>query len=319
MAAASPHISLAAENIQLFGITTSNALLTTWIVMAVLFILAFLATRQLKKKPGRGQMITELLIGGLFKFFENLGGTHGKKYAPLAVTMFLFIVLSNWFGLLPGVGTIGFFEEGKAHATKFVSRVLASPAAVVETAVVKEESHEEAGAAGTVKEETTSQSHEGEKAEEGHKKFVPLFRGPTADLNLTIALALIAVGAVQFFGFSIAGPSYIRKFIDIKSPINFFVGLLEIISDVSKIASFAFRLFGNVFAGEVLLTVMAFLPYALIGVPPLFLPIPFYLLEIFVGLIQGLVFAMLTTVFINVAVSHGEHLAHEKKHAKAHA
>lgn len=309
MAAGSPHISLAAEPVTIAGITVSNALLTTWIVMALLIVLSILATKNLKKRPGRGQVITELLIGGLFKFFENLGGTHGKRYAPLAVTIFVFVVLSNWVGFMPGVGTIGFFKEGKEHVTRFVSNVLAESAPVVVN------DHDEAGTAAVVKEETSTEKgaavHEEEKA---HTKFIPLFRGPTADLNMTIALGLIAVGAIQYFGFTIAGISYIKKFFDFRSPIYFFVGILELLSDVSKIASFAFRLFGNIFAGEVLLTVMAFLPFALLGVPPLLLPIPFYLLEIFVGVIQGLVFAMLTTVFINVAVSHGEHLAHEKHH-----
>lgn len=322
MAVASPHISLAAESFTIAGVTVSNALLTTWIVMAVLVILSVLATKKLKNKPGRGQMLVELLVGGLFSFFEKLGGSHGKTYAPLAVTLFLFIVLSNWAGLIPGVGTIGFFEEGKEHATKIIQRVVASTP-VTETAVSLETTETEAV--------TTAEEHavtsEGEQAAEAehteaaaHTKFVPLFRGPTADLNLTIALALIAFGAIQFYGFKLGGFNYLTKFINISSPIGFFVGILEILSDLSKIASFAFRLFGNVFAGEVLLTVMAFLPLALVGLPPFFLPIPFYLLELFVGVIQGLVFAMLTVVFINVAVSHAEHVAHEKAHKKlAHA
>lgn len=313
MAAASPHISLAAENVGSLGgvIPISNALLTTWLVMAALILLSIVATRNLKTKPGRGQMITELLVGGLFSFFTNLGGKHGKKFAPLAVTLFLFIVMSNWAGLLPGVGTIGFFENG-AHATTIVSQASAATQVVSES---KQESpgteiHEAQGVGGEVV--GSELDKQDEKSAESYTKFVPLFRGPTADLNLTIALGLIAFAAIQYFGFTLGGGiNYIKKFIDLRSPIYFFVGILEIISDISKIISFAFRLFGNIFAGEVLLTVMAFLPVALIGVPPLLLPIPFYLLEIFVGVIQGLVFAMLTTVFLNVAVSHGDHGSHE--------
>lgn len=312
MAAASPHISLAAETIgNIAGFPISNGLLTTWIVTVFLISISLLATRNLKMKPGRGQMITELLVGGLFTFFTNLGGKHGKKFAPLAVTLFLFIVTSNWSGLLPGVGTVGIYENAKEHAAAFTKKVLA----VTETVVSNEEN------APIVNDEhaVVASDHAEEKtAEAAHSKFIPIFRGPTADLNVTLALGLIAFGAIQFFGFTISGPGYIKKFIDLRSPIYFFVGLLEIVSDVSKIISFAFRLFGNVFAGEVLLTVMAFLPFALMGVPPLLLPIPFYLLEIFVGVIQGLVFAMLTTVFLNVAVSHGDH-GHDEHKSAAHA
>lgn len=133
----------------------------------------------------------------------------------------------------------------------------------------------------------------------GEIKFVPLLRAATADLNTTIALALIAMVSVQYFGFSISGPHYGSKFFNFKSPIQFFLGILELISDVSKIISFAFRLFGNIFAGEVLLAVLAFLI-------PFIVPLPFLTMELFVGFIQALVFSMLTAVFLNVAVSHGE-------------
>lgn len=129
-------------------------------------------------------------------------------------------------------------------------------------------------------------------------KFVPLFRAATADLNTTIALALVAMLAVQYFGFAISGPHYGTKFINISSPIQFFLGILELVSDFSKIISFAFRLFGNIFAGEVLLAVLAFLI-------PFVVPLPFITMELFVGFIQALVFSMLTAVFLNVAVSHG--------------
>lgn len=132
------------------------------------------------------------------------------------------------------------------------------------------------------------------KLEEGTKVFIPLFRGATADLNTTLALALISVGAIQYFGLSTLRLPYLRRFFNFKSPIDAFVGILELISDFAKIISFAFRLFGNIFAGEVLLVVMSFLI-------PVLAPLPFYGLELFVGFIQALVFAMLTLVFLNVA------------------
>lgn len=129
----------------------------------------------------------------------------------------------------------------------------------------------------------------------GESAFVPILRSTNTDLNTTLALALISVIAIQIFGIMAIGfGKYIKKYINFSSPINFFVGLLEAISEAAKIISFAFRLFGNIFAGEVLLVVITFLiPYVL--------PVPFYGLELFVGFIQALVFAMLSLVFMTVA------------------
>lgn len=129
----------------------------------------------------------------------------------------------------------------------------------------------------------------------GHE-LVPLLRGGTADLNITLGTAILAVFMVQVFGYKNLGMSYFKKFIDFSSPINFFVGILEIVSEFAKIVSFSFRLFGNIFAGEVLLAVIAFLL-------PLFGPLPFIGLEIFVGFIQALVFAALTLAFADIATS----------------
>ncbi|MBI3379554.1 F0F1 ATP synthase subunit A [Candidatus Gottesmanbacteria bacterium] len=139
-----------------------------------------------------------------------------------------------------------------------------------------------------------------EKIEEGHKLFIPLFRSGTADLNTTLGLALIAVIVVQFTGFKTLGVTYLKKFINFSNPILFFVGILELISEFTKVISFAFRLFGNIFAGEVLLTVIAFLM-------PLLVPVPFLGLELFVGFIQALIFSMLTSVFIALATTKSEH------------
>lgn len=129
----------------------------------------------------------------------------------------------------------------------------------------------------------------------GEHILVPLFRGGNADLNTTLALAIVAVIAVQVFGIATIGAvKYAKKFINFNGPINFFVGALELISEFSKMISFSFRLFGNIFAGEVLLMVIGFLA-------PYVAPVPFFLLELFVGMIQALVFMMLTLVFIKGA------------------
>lgn len=137
---------------------------------------------------------------------------------------------------------------------------------------------------------------------EGEHVLVPLLRPGNADLNNTLALAVISVLSIQFFGIITIGFfKYFSKFINFKGPIEFFIGLLELVSEIAKILSFSLRLFGNIFAGEVLLTViMVILPY--LG------PIPFSMLELFVGVIQALVFMMLTLVFIKIATSsHDEH------------
>src|SRR5262249_28496262 len=144
---------------------------------------------------------------------------------PFIATFFLFILLNNWCGLIPGVGTIGFFEH---------------------------------------------------EAKEGAAVFVPYFRAGTADLNTTLALGLISVICIQAFGVMYQKLGYFSKFINFSSPIGFIVGILEIVSEISRVISFAFRLFGNIFAGEVLLAVIGFLV-------PVIGPMPFYGLELFVG------------------------------------
>ncbi|MCX7956107.1 MAG: F0F1 ATP synthase subunit A [Patescibacteria group bacterium] len=132
--------------------------------------------------------------------------------------------------------------------------------------------------------------------EHGELHYFPIFRGNNADLNTTLAIALISVIFVQYAGIKYLGfKNYIKKFINLTNPINFFVGILEIISEISKIISFSFRLFGNIFAGEVLLAVMAFLV-------PVLVSFPFLVLEIFVGFVQALVFSMLSAVFISSAI-----------------
>lgn len=136
----------------------------------------------------------------------------------------------------------------------------------------------------------------------GKELFIPLLRGGNADLNTTLGLAILTMLLVQIFGMIAIGFfKYVGRFVNFKSPIDFFVGILEIIGEFSRVISFSFRLFGNIFAGEVLLAVITWLlPY--VG------PVPFYFLEIFVGFIQALVFTMLAMVFIKMAITdHSEH------------
>lgn len=278
------HISLAAETIgRFFGFPITNSLLATWLTMAVLFIFTFFATRNMKMVPGGVQSIAELLVGGLYDFFGSVTGHHIRKFFPVVASIFLFVIMANWIGLLPGVGTIGFTEEAERSA-EVITEQKAS-----DVAAVPVDTHEAP---------VVDSRAEGVEEHSG-AKFVPLLRAATADLNMTVGLAIFAVLTIQYFGFSILGFHYSTKFFNFSNPIMFILGILEFMSEISKIISFAFRLFGNIFAGEVLLAVLAFLM-------PFVIPLPFLLMELFVGFIQALVFSMLTAVFLNVAVSHGE-------------
>jgi len=129
----------------------------------------------------------------------------------------------------------------------------------------------------------------------------PFLRSPSSDLNFTLALALISIGYINYAAIKHLGPAvYLGKFFNFKNPINFFVGILEIISEFSKIVSLSMRLFGNLFAGEVLLIVVPSLIAYLA-------PLPFLALEVLVGLIQALVFATLTIVFYTISTQKTEH------------
>jgi F-type H+-transporting ATPase subunit a len=132
-------------------------------------------------------------------------------------------------------------------------------------------------------------------------KEVPLFRSPAADLNFTLAFAVISVIVTNIIGMASVGIfRHLSKFFNFHNPISFFIGILELISEIAKIISLSFRLFGNVFAGEVLLTIIFFLA-------PYFVPLPFLMLEIFVGLIQAFIFAMITLVSIALHTAEHEH------------
>lgn len=249
--ASSLHISIAAEPVfNLLGIPVTNSIATSWVISVLLILLCVKVGTSLKFSGTftRLQMFFEFLLEGLYGIVESItGSTKAKLIFPLVASFFIFIVPSNWSGLLPGAGSIGF--NGILH---------------------------------------------------GKEVFIPILRGPTADINTTLALAIIAMVMVQVYGFRFQGLHYLKKFFNFSNPINAFVGILELVSEFSKIISFTFRLFGNIFAGEVLITVMTFLV-------PAIAPMPFYALEIFVGVIQGLVFMMLATVFINMAtLGHGD-------------
>jgi F-type H+-transporting ATPase subunit a len=277
------HISISAEKLFSIGsLEVTNSIVTSLICSSILILLALFVRLKLKpadKKPTGWQNVFEFLVEGFYDFIQGVTNSHKKTkiFLPFIVTFFLFILTNNWLGLVPGVGTIGFIEgkEKEVEMHQEASLVPQAYAEELETHEVEEEKHQ-----GT---------------------YVPYFRAGTADLNTTMALAIITVFMTQFFGIKYLGLGYFKKFINFSNPMNFIVGLLELISEISKVLSFGFRLFGNIFAGEVLLVVIG-------ALVPLVAPMIFYGLEVFVGLIQALVFALLSLVFYSMAtVSHDEH------------
>lgn len=294
------HISISAEPIFHVGQTAiTNSIFTSWIVTALLIIVALIAkssithTRRPKGLQNILEAIIEALQGLVFDITQSKEKT--REFFPWIATFFLFIWLNNWFGLLPGVGTIGILEKSAGEEHAYQSEQLVSSAYASSEVKEVTETTEISTETEALSTEATDNAKSGSAG-----KFIPLFRAGTADLNTTLALALISVGLTQFIGFKYLGLSYLTKFFNFKQgPIYTFVGILELVSEFAKILSFAFRLFGNVFAGEVLLAVIAF-------ILPIIAPIPFLGLEIFVGFIQALVFAMLSLVFMGMAThAHG--------------
>ncbi|QQG52555.1 MAG: F0F1 ATP synthase subunit A [Candidatus Falkowbacteria bacterium] len=246
----------------------TNALATSTVALIIIAILAIVIRRNLKKVPTGLQNAMEIIIEGFLGIFDGVTGDRKKslKFAPVVLAFFFFILINNWMGLLPGVGSIG---QIAAHG--------------------------------------------------GEKIFIPYLRGGTADLNTTLALATLGVVLSHIMGVLAVGWwKYLNKFINIKAfleipkkivkdpmiilvnPIKAFVGLIEIIGELAKVASLSFRLFGNVFAGEVLLASMsAILAYGV--------PIPFMFLEVLVGLIQALIFAMLILTYLTINTTAEEH------------
>lgn len=247
------NISLAAEPLfHLGSMPITNTLVVAWFLILVFIILIIaLRAKKISLVPKGLQNILELVIESLLNLIQSVAGTRelAIKFFPLVATIFLYVILSNWVELIPGLGTIGFNEM---HQGKIV--------------------------------------------------LIPFIRSSSADLNFTLAIALISVISTWIMGIRELGLfSHLGKFFNFHGPIDFFVGILELVSEFAKIISFSFRLFGNIFAGEVLLAVVAFLV-------PYLAPVPFLFLELFVGFVQALVFAMLTLVFLKMAtVGRGEH------------
>ena len=256
------HVALSAEKLFSIGpFPVTNSLVTTWIVTLLLIAFAFFATRKIQAVPGFLQNIAESMVEVFQDLVSSVAGEKTRVFLPIITTFFFFIIVGNYFGLLPGVGSVGFFLPADA-------------------------SH---------------QAMQAGETHEGQKTFVPFFRSINSDLNTTLALALVSVFATHYLSIRYLGlGGYLGKFFSL-NPIFLFVGLLEIVSEITKLFSLSFRLFGNVFAGEVLLTTASTKLFAII------VPIPFYFLELLVGFVQALIFAMLTLVFMVILTQKETH------------
>ncbi len=258
---------LAAEPVAHIGnFAITNTYVNSFLTMIGFVIFAYIIKLALvgyKNKAPKGVLnFFESILEVLLDYFDRVTRDRKKslRFLPLVGTLFFFILVSNWIGLLPGIGSIGFWE-----------------------------------------------------IKEGIKEFVPLFRPANTDLNMTLSMAVLVVVVSHVLGVVAIGFfKYANKFIKLgdlykalRNPtpvrimtavIEFFVGLLEIVSEVAKMVSLSLRLFGNVFAGEVLLTVMASLVAYLV-------PLPFLGLELLVGIVQATVFSMLTLVYLTIATT----------------
>lgn len=269
---------------QVGGFPVTNTVINTVLVDGFLLLLAFFTARNIKLIPGKFQSVMELIIGGFHDFVESVAENKVKVIFPFFMTFFIFIVVANWSGLIPGITTFG-IEKTEMH-----------------------DGHEE--------------TH-----------IIPLIRPLTSDINATFALSVISLIATQIIAIRAIGfQEYISRFfafvpflvsllkgkpkinLNLKDPLSvvigiitplvmIFVGLLELISEFVKAVSLSFRLFGNIYAGEVVLETVH-------GLFAFIFPLPFLMLELIVGIVQGLVFAMLTMVFMVILSSPHSEEAH---------
>jgi F-type H+-transporting ATPase subunit a len=261
-----PTVELPAEPVSHVGhFSITNTLLASWFTIIVLAVLFFFLTRKMKLIPGKGQMLAEAIVEGLLNFVESVAGKkHARMLFPGIATIFIYVISNAYLALLPFFGSIGVIEHGE--------------------------------------------------------KFVPLFRAANTDVNVPLSIAIMSFIFVESWGMRAIGVfHYLSEFINVQQMgqgvkellkgkvgqgvmdvvfgfINLFVGVLEIFSHLIRMLSFTFRLFGNMTAGEILILVSCFLI-------PLIFTIPFYGLELLIGLIQALIFSGLTLVFATIAVS----------------
>jgi F-type H+-transporting ATPase subunit a len=252
-----PHIELATPTLfTIAGLPVTNTILTAWLVSAALIVFSFAATNKMQLVPGRLQNLFEMIVEGLLTIgAQTASERRARRFLPLIGTFFLFILFSNWIGILP------LFGEGELYKVA---------------------------------------TQAGESAEPLHENIL---RSANSDLNVTGAMALIVFVWTEWLGLRAGGLAYLKEFI--------WPGLLiEVISHVARSVALALRLFGNILAGEILLAIMS-------SLVPILLPALFLGFELFVGLVQALIFTLLTLAFMTLATQH-EELHHEAAAAGQH-
>jgi F-type H+-transporting ATPase subunit a len=289
-----------------------NTLFTSWVVMVILVIISIIAVRKAALIPSGFYNFFESIIEIIDTFVNRIAGEkNGRRFFPVIATLFIYIALANWLSLTPLFNTVGIYmplheEESEFHEHAVVFDE-AGGVSVIMPGAADVEVHGEECAAGhegdacrhdAIEEATAANTEEGEKI----GVLFPFLRGINTDLMTPLSFALVAVFFIEYWGITAVGfTRYMSRFISFRSPIDFFVGILELVAEFAKLISFSFRLFGNMLAGEILLLVMTFL--VAVASPILVI---FYGLELFVGAIQAFVFGTLTLVFAVLAVSdHG--------------
>ncbi len=319
-----PHVALPADKIldsplftlipglgEMGQIFLTNTFVVWAIAVVLVLFMGFRVGRRVKQAMAQDEYVltgfTDVFVSFievLYNLTESTAGKWTRQIFPYFATITMLVLVINWMELLPGIDTIGLVQPAHDSHYGYVVKDL-GPIALL-WGEAKELYHEEGNGHGKGEEEShgalTRYGHAGAEKVEVYE-FRPFFRVTSTDLNFTLALALVSVIMTQVIGLRAQGLHYLEKFFNFRAltrgpmgALDFAVGLLELISEFSKILSFSFRLFGNIFAGSVLLFVMgALAPPILFG---------FYGLELFVGLIQAFVFGILTMVFMAQATQH---------------
>ena len=270
----------------------TNTLLCTWISILILVVFFFFATRRRALVPSGIQNVAEYLIEYLLGLVEGVSGKEkGRRFFPLVATLFIFIITCNLLDVIPGVDTIGTIDTAAAHA----AHITAQP--VLGFLLFGDLSN----------------------------LLIPWILPASTDLSLNFAMSLTVVVTCQVIGFTTLGPiEHLGKYINLRTLfrslrkldfagmfqgiIEFFVGIIDIISELSRILSLAFRLFGNIFAGSAVLAVFAF-------ILPFISDVVFIPFELFIAFVQALVFSLLTLVYLEMATT-SEHTAEEEYEQK---
>lgn len=285
-----------------FGAGLTNtfiATIITYVVVITITLVLRARSRTADEIPTGFYNLFEMLVEFAYGYVNNAAGKWTRNFFPFFMTFILLIIFANWLELVPGVDSFGIKEDLAHHAVEVAEHDAEAAGIELSHEEIEQIEAEASLEGGKFEGPFLLRAQEGEEA---GKQIVAFVRVPATDLNFTIALALVSVVITQYYGFKSLGIKYLKKFFNyseskvVKNPLGAMdplVGILELISEFAKILSFAFRLFGNIFAGQVLLFVIAFLlPIAVTAV---------YGLEFFVGAIQAAVFGLLTLTFMTGA------------------